>query len=89
MLRDLKEATYELELSPQDARTANRVLRRWVLTHHYRELAAIDLLVESRRFRARGANVRAMALLPLVALLGPRMGLNYVSRSWSARHALQ
>jgi len=59
-------------------RTARHVLRRWVLTHHYRELIATDFLVESRRLRSRGANLRAALLLPLVAVLGPRMGLNRI-----------
>jgi len=76
MLRYLKKASDDLGLSARDREIAERVLRRWVLTHHYRELMATDLLVESRRLRARGAELRAAALLPLVAVLGPRMVLN-------------
>jgi len=78
MLRDLKEASSELGLSAHDMKVAERVLRRWILTHYYRELAATDLLVESRRLQARGATLRAMALLPAAAVLGPRMGLNHI-----------
>jgi len=76
MLRCLREASGDLGLSAGDREIAERVLRRWVLTHHYRELIATDLLAESRRLRGRGANLRAATLLPLAAVLGPRMVLN-------------
>ena len=76
MIRDLKRATVDLDLSAADRKVAFQVLRRWILTHHYRELIATDLLVESRRLRARGANLRAALLLAPVAALGPRMCLN-------------
>jgi len=78
MVRDLWRASTGLDLFADDMRTARHVLRRWVLTHHYRELIATDFLVESRRLRSRGANLRAALLLPLVAVLGPRMGLNRI-----------
>jgi glycosyltransferase involved in cell wall biosynthesis len=78
MVRDLRRVSADLDLSADDKRIAMHVLRRWVLTHHYRELIATDFLVESRRFRARGANLRAALLLLPVAVLGPRMGLNRI-----------
>jgi glycosyltransferase involved in cell wall biosynthesis len=88
MLRDLKRASEGLELPEGADRTASHVLRWWVFTHHYRELAFADLWVESRRFRAEGAPVRALALLLPMALLSPRMGVNGLRRAWrDFRHA--
>ncbi len=78
MLRCLKEASSDLGLSAGDREIAQRVLRRWVLTHHYHELIATDLLAESRRLRGRGANLRAATLLPVAAVLGPRMVFNRI-----------
>jgi glycosyltransferase involved in cell wall biosynthesis len=78
MIGDLNRATADLDVSADDLRIATRVLRRWVLTHHYRELIATDFLVESRRLRANRANLRSALLLPPVAVLGPRMGLNRI-----------
>jgi glycosyltransferase involved in cell wall biosynthesis len=86
MVRDLRRASTDLGLSAGDMRTAMHVLRRWVLTHHYRELIATDFLVESRRLRSRGANFRAALLLPPVAMLGPRMGLNRIRAIRGASH---
>jgi glycosyltransferase involved in cell wall biosynthesis len=76
MYQSLRQASRGLRLSAADVKTADRVLRHWVLTHHYRELAATDLLEESRRLRTSGATLRATALLAPAALLAPRMGLN-------------
>lgn len=85
MLGELRRSVHEMEIPASDILTADRVLRRWVLTHHYRELVATDLLLESRRLRARGANIRADALLPGVAAFGPRMGLNYLRSAGKRR----
>jgi glycosyltransferase involved in cell wall biosynthesis len=85
MVRNLRRAADDLELTAETRLTARRVLRWWVLTHHYRELAFADLWVESRRFRAEGARVRALALLPPMAVLSPRMGLNGIRRAWRDR----
>jgi glycosyltransferase involved in cell wall biosynthesis len=85
MLRNLSEASAGLELTDEERRIADRVLRRWVLTRHYRELVATDVLDESRRLRARGATVRAAALLPVVGALGPRMGWTHARRIWRDR----
>jgi glycosyltransferase involved in cell wall biosynthesis len=82
MLHDLKRASEGLELPEGVDRTARRVLRWWVFTRHYRELAFADLWVESRRFRAEGAPVRALALLLPMAVLSPRMGVNGLRRLW-------
>ncbi len=75
LLRNLKVAIGGLGLNSHDTEVAEAVLRKWMLTHHYHELIATDLLAQSRRARARGSKVRAAALLAPAALLGPRMVL--------------
>ena len=81
VLHDLRRASDGLDLTPDQLATADRVLRRWVLTRHYRELAFADLWVETRRFWAQGAHIRALALLPAMAVLSPRRSLEGVRRA--------
>ena len=54
MVRELKQASEGLGLSAEDRKTAARVLRRWMMTRSYRELAFSDLWLESRRFWSEG-----------------------------------
>jgi glycosyltransferase involved in cell wall biosynthesis len=82
MLRELKRASEGLGLSENDRQVAAGVLRRWVLTPSYRQLAFADLWLESRRYWSEGAKLRALALLPPMAVLSPRMGLNGLHHVW-------
>lgn len=82
MLRELRRASAGLDLSPETEEIAARVLRRWVFTHHFRQLAFADLWVESRRSWGEGSRVRALSLLPPMALLSPQMSLNGLRRVW-------
>ncbi len=86
MVRDLRKATTDLDLSPEDVRTVQAVLRRWMLTHHYRELVATDLLVESGRLRASGSKVAAAVLLAPAAAMGPRMALKHAKDRLGSTH---
>lgn len=81
MLGALRAAGEGLDLPPADLEVASRVLRRWVRSRHYRELACTDLLEESRRYRSRGARLRSLALLPPAALLSPRMAMRGARRA--------
>lgn len=81
MLGALRDAGEGLDLPPADLEVASRVLRRWVLSRHYRELACTDLLEESRRYRSRGKRLRSAVLLPPAALLSPRMAIRGARRA--------
>ena len=81
MVRDLRAASAGLELSADQLAVAEHVLRRWVLTRHYRELIFADLWVEARRFWAAGKHVRALALLPAMAVMSPRRSLDGIRRA--------
>lgn len=87
MVSSLHRASLESAPNEADRRVADRVLWRWVLSHHYRELVATDLIEESRRLRAKGAVLRAAAVLGPAALLGPRMALRQARRTYSSRCA--
>ncbi len=87
LLHDLKRSSDDLGLSQEQKTIAERVLRRWVLTRHYRELAFADLWVETRRFWSQGALVRALALLPAMGVLSPRRSFEGVSRTLRYRRA--
>ena len=80
MVRELKQASEGLGLSAEDRKTAARVLRRWMMTRSYRELAFSDLWLESRRFWTEGAHVRALALVPPMTIVSPRMALRGLQR---------
>lgn len=82
MLRELKRATDGLGLSESERQVATRVLRRWVLSRTYRQLAFADLWLESRRQWSEGAKLRAVALLPAMAVLSPGMSLKGLRRAW-------
>jgi glycosyltransferase involved in cell wall biosynthesis len=87
MLQDLRRAHEGLDVPAADTATAAAVLREWALSRHFRELACTDLLVESRRLRARGARVRSAALIPPAAALSPRMAARGVRLALEARRA--
>ena len=71
--RELKRASQGLGLSEREKQTAARVLRSWVLSQDYRDLAFADLWLESRRYWSEGAKLRALALLAPMTVLSPRM----------------
>jgi glycosyltransferase involved in cell wall biosynthesis len=82
MLRELKRASKGLGISVENQAVAANVLRRWVLTHHYRELAFSDLWLEAKRCWSEGARLRALALVPPLVILSPRMSLKGLRRGW-------
>ena len=82
MLRELKRASQGLGLSEREKQTAARVLRSWVLSQDYRDLAFADLWLESRRYWSEGAKLRALALLAPMTVLSPRMGFNGLRHGW-------
>ncbi len=84
MLQELKAATEGLGLTESEKQTAARVLRRWRLSPSYRQLAFADLWLESRRYWSEGARLRALALLPPMAVLSPQMGLNGLRQGWNS-----
>jgi glycosyltransferase involved in cell wall biosynthesis len=87
LLHDLRRSSDGLGLSEEQKAVAEHVLRRWVLTRHYRELAFADLWVETRRFWSQGAHVRALALVPAMAVVSPRRSFEGVSRTIRYRRA--
>jgi len=82
MLRQLKTASEGLGLSESEKRTAGRVLHRWWLSRYFCQLAFADLWMESRRYWTEGAKLRALSLLPPMAILSPAMGLNGLRQVW-------
>jgi len=80
VIHDLRLAIDGLGLAEDQRAIAVRVLRRWVLTRHYRELAFADLWVETRRYWAQGARIRALAFLPAMAVLSPRRSWDGIKR---------
>lgn len=85
ILGELKRACEDMGLNDRDRKAAEGVLRRWVVTRHYRELAFSDLWLESRRYWSEGARIRALCLLPPLAVLSPRMSLRGLHRMWERR----
>jgi hypothetical protein len=82
MRRDLKRTSASLGLPADTVAIADRVLRWWVVTYHYCELAFASLWVKSRRYSGEGSRVCAPSLVPPMAFLGPRMNVNGFRRAW-------
>jgi glycosyltransferase involved in cell wall biosynthesis len=83
MLGELKKASDGLDLSETDRRIAADVLRRWIVSRNYRQLAFADLWLESRRQWSEGTRLRALALLPPMAVLSPGMSVNGARQAYN------
>ncbi|MGH9171767.1 MAG: glycosyltransferase family 2 protein [Acidimicrobiales bacterium] len=84
--KNLASAAIEIAPTPSDRETSDRVLRRWVFTRYYRQLAFADLFVEARRYWDEGAHLRAVALLAVMAVVSPGRSLDGLRRLRKYRH---
>ena len=86
MRHTLRASSTRLALDPATRHTADRVLRRWVVSRYFREMIFCDLYVELRRLWQRRARLRAIAIAPLMLALSPRMTVRGVRLQWRLHH---